>query len=166
MTVGAHVTPEDVPAFYAQTWDLSYTHALGLTTGRFLKGLGDRRILGRQCPSCERVLVPPRAFCDRCHVDTGDWVDVGPLGTIEMFTVIYEPFKGLPAPPYALAYATLDGADTALVGYVKGVDLTDVKRAVAKIAIGTRVVVRFADEPVGTVLDYWFELADEGGNAE
>ena len=151
-------TTDHAPAVYEQTWDLAYRHALGETTGRFLAGLAEGRILGRRCPACERVLTPARSFCDRCHRETTDWVEVQPEGTIEMFTIVYEPFKGLPEPPYALAYVTLDGADTALVGYVRGLALDDADAAVKELAIGRRVRCRFADEPTGTVADYWFEL--------
>lgn len=150
--------PSTGPRFYEQTWDLSYRHALGDTTSRFLAGLAAGRVYGRACPRCRRVLVPARSFCDRCHCATGDWLQVGTTGVIEMFTVVYEPFHGLPKPPYALAYVTLDGADTALPGYVRGLDLTDVKTATTELAIGTRVRVAFAENPVGSVADYWFEL--------
>jgi len=162
MTTQTHASPmppETGPQFYEQTWDLAYRHALGETTSRFLAGLTERRLFGRRCPSCDRVLVPARSFCDRCHISTGAWVEVANEGRIEMFTVVYEPFKGLPAPPYALAYATVDGADTALVGYVRGIDLSDQAAAVKALAIGTRVKVAFSDDPKGTVADYWFELA-------
>jgi uncharacterized OB-fold protein len=101
--------------------------------------------------------VPARSYCDRCHVSTGQWFEVGSEGVIEMFTVVYEPFKGLPDPPYALAYVTLDGADTALPGYVRGVDLTEAAHAADRLAIGTRLRVAFTDQPQGTVTDYWFE---------
>jgi uncharacterized OB-fold protein len=148
------------PVFYEQTWDLSYRHALGKTTSRFLAGLAEGKIWGRRDPASGRVLVPPRSFSDRDHVATTDWVEVGHEGVIEMFTIVYEPFHNLPDPPYALAYVTLDGADTALVGYVRGLDLSDQRSAVAALRIGTRVAVRFAEQPTGTALDYWFELAD------
>jgi uncharacterized OB-fold protein len=157
---GPSTPPKEGPRFYEQVWDLAYRHALGETTSRFLAGLAERKLFGRRCPSCERVLVPARSFCDRCHVATGDWKEVANLGRIEMFTIVYEPFKGLPPPPYALAYATLDGADTALVGYVRGVDLSDQASAIKALAIGTRIKVVFSDEPKGTVADYWFEPAD------
>ena len=152
------------PAFYEQTWDLSYRHALGETTGRFLGALAEGRILGRRCTSCDRVLVPARSFCDRCHEPTDEWVDVEPHGVIEMFTVVYEAFRGLPEPPYALAYVTPVGGDTAMVGYVKGLDLTDQDAAVAALAIGTKVSIAFSNKPTGTVADYWFEL--ESGDAD
>ncbi|MET7640637.1 OB-fold domain-containing protein [Streptomyces sp. NPDC005438] len=155
MTTTGH--PE--PRFYEQTWDLSYRHALGETTSRFLAGLAEGRVQGRRCPVCARVLVPARSFCDRDHVATEEWVDVANEGVVEMFTVVYEPFRNLPEPPYALAYVTLRGASTALVGYVRGLDLSDQAEAVRALAVGTPVVVRFAEEPTGTAADYWFEPA-------
>jgi uncharacterized protein len=148
---------ETEPAFYEQTWDLSYRHALGQTTSRFLQGLREGRILGRKTVE-GRIIVPPRSYDDRTHTETGEWVEVANEGVVEMFTIVYEPFRGLPAPPYALAYALLDGADTALVGYVRGLDLTDSAAAAAAIK-GARVVVKYAEEPTGTAADYWFELA-------
>lgn len=147
----------DAPVFYEQTWDLAYRHALGETTGRFLGALAEGKILGRRTEE-GRVIVPPRSYDDRTHTATREWVEVANEGVIEMFTVVYEPFRGLPAPPYALAYALLDGADTALVGYVKGLDLTNADAAV-KALWKARVVVKFAEEPTGTAADYWFELA-------
>lgn len=153
--------PTQAPAFYEQTWDLSYRHALGETSARFLAALQEQKVLGRRCPKCERILVPARSFCDRCMTSTDDWVQVGPAGTIEMFTIVYEAFKGCPEPPYALAYVTLEGASTALVGYVKGLDLDDTATAVERLGIGQRVVTQFAEEPTGSVLDYWFELDED-----
>lgn len=156
MTVESTVASATAPGFYEQTWDLSYRHALGDTTSRFLEALTESKILGRRTED-GRVLVPPRSFDDRTHTATGAWVEVANHGVIEMSTVVYEPFRGLPDPPYCIAYVLLDGADTALVGLVKGVDLTDQSTAIPAVAIGTRVVVKFSDAPTGTAADYWFE---------
>jgi uncharacterized OB-fold protein len=158
-TQAADSAADSAPAFFEQTWDLSYRHALGATVGRFLAGLKERRLLGRRCPQCERVLFPARSFCDRCHEETTEWVEVGHTGRLEMFTIVYEPFPGmLVEPPYVLAYALLDGADTAVAGYVKGLDLTDVAVASQLITTGTPVDVIFADRPEGKVTDFWFEV--------
>lgn len=152
-------TPKE-PVFFEQTWDLSYRHALGETVGGFLEALRERRLLGRRCPSCQRVLFPARSFCDRCHVATEEWVEVGHRGTLEMFTIVYEPFPGMRVkPPYVLAYALLEGADTAAVGYVKGLDLSDVTKASQMLSTGAPVEVRFTDQPEGQVTDFWYELA-------
>lgn len=147
------------PVFFEQTWDLSYRHALGSTVGTFLEALRDKKLLGRRCPACSRVLFPARSFCDRDHVATDEWVEVGHRGTLEMFTIVYEPFPGMRvAPPYVLAYALLEGADTAVVGYVKGLDLSNVEAAAKTLATGTPVDVRFTDSPEGQVTDFWFEV--------
>lgn len=147
------------PAFHQQTWDLSYKHALGKTIGGFLNGLKEKKILGRRCPKCERTLVPARSFCDRCHVETAEWVEVAHAGEMTMATTIMEPFKNLPKPPYAVAYALLDGADTAMVGFVKGLDLSDPRKAAEAMKPGKRLTVKFKDQPEGEVTDYWFEMA-------
>lgn len=152
-------TQHEAPRFYHQTWDLAYSHALGETTSRFLHGLSEGKILGRRTKD-GRVLVPARSFDDRHSEPTEDWVEVANTGVIEMFTIVYEPFAGLPEPPYALAYVLLDGADTALVGYVRGTDLSDPAAAATALAIDTRVVVKFAEKPTGTAADYWFEVAE------
>ena len=151
----------DAPAqserFYEQTWDLQYKHALGHTVSRFLDGLAEGTIWGRRTTD-GRVLVPARSYDDITHEKTGEWVKVANKGVIEMSTVVYEAFNGLPKPPYALAYVMLEGADTALVGYVKGLDLSVQKDAIAALKIGSRVRVCFAKSPTGTAADYWFDL--------
>ncbi|MGH3383884.1 MAG: Zn-ribbon domain-containing OB-fold protein [Nocardioidaceae bacterium] len=155
-TTTADVSGE--PAFFEQTWDLSYRHALGTTVGGFLDGLKKKQLLGRKCPGCTRVLFPARSFCDRCHTATEDWVEVGHRGTLEMFTIVVEPFPGMRvSPPYVLAYALLDGADTAVVGYLKGIDLSDIDAAATSLRTSMPIDVAFTDEPEGQVTDFWFE---------
>jgi uncharacterized OB-fold protein len=105
------------------------------------------------------VLVPPRAFSDQTLEPTTEWVEVGPGGQIEAFTIVYEAFNGLPPPPYAFGYVMLDGADTGLGGFFRGVDLTNAARAAQRLSIGTRVTTKFADKRIGDVKDYWFEIA-------
>jgi hypothetical protein len=53
----------------------------------------------------------------------------------------------------------LDGADTALGGYFKGLDLTDPAKAAARLKLGTRIVTKFAKQRTGDVLDFWYEIA-------
>jgi uncharacterized OB-fold protein len=140
-------------------WNLIYDHSIGPTASHFFDEIVENeKILGKLCKGCGRVLVPPRSFCDRCYVETKDWVEVKKEGTIEAFTIIYQQFKGLPEPPYALAYVLLEGADTAMAGMVKGVHLSDPKIATSKLYIGARVKVIFSKERRGSVLDFWYEL--------
>jgi uncharacterized OB-fold protein len=142
-----------------ESWNIGYEHALGETASWFFVQVRDHaKIYGRRCPKSGRVLVPPRSFSDQTLEPTTEWVEVGPGGRIETFTIVCEPFKTLPDPPYAFGYVLLDRADTALGGYFRGVDLSDPSKAAEKLKIGTRVVTRFAERRTGDVLDFWFEL--------
>lgn len=143
-----------------ENWNITYKHALGETASWFFTQIRDKQeIYGRRDPKSGRVLVPPRAFSDETLEPTKEWVKVGPKGKIECFTIVYEAFNNLPDPPYAFGYVLLEGADTAIGGYFKGIDLSDGAAAAAKLAINTPVVTRFAKERTGDVLDFWFELA-------
>jgi uncharacterized OB-fold protein len=144
-----------------EKWNITYTHALGETASWFFVQIRDNaKIYGRRCGKTGRVLVPPRAFSDQTLEPTTDWVEVGPDGKIETFTIVYESFQNLPDPPYAFGYVLLDGADTALGGFFRGVDLSDPAAAAEQLKLGTRVTTRFAAKRKGDVLDFWFELAD------
>ncbi len=143
-----------------ESWNINYKHALGETASWFFAQIRDHaKIYGRRCGKSGRVLVPPRAFSDQTLEPTTEWVEVGPGGRIEAFTIVYDAFQGLPDPPYAFGYVQLDGGDTALGGYFRGVDLIDPKKAAERLKIGTRVVTRFAEKRKGDVLDFWYEPA-------
>jgi len=79
-------------------------------------------------------------------------------GTIQAFTVVPVKFESLPDPPYAIAYVLLDGAGTAMVNFVKNVDLSDLRKAAKKLAIGKRVRVVFEKKRKGTIHDFHYEL--------
>lgn len=142
-------------------WDIEYDYSAGETASYFLRTLRDKeQILGKQCPECERVLVPPRGFCERCFTDTEDWVEVGPDGRIESFTVVPEDLGTGPDAPFALAYVQLDGADTAMVNLIEGLDLNDPDKAAEQLAVGTRVTAIFEpkDEREARITDFHYEL--------
>jgi uncharacterized protein len=143
-----------------ETWNITYDHALGETASYFFTQIRDNaKIFGRRDATSGRVLVPPRAFSDQSLEPTTEWVEVGPGGRIEAFTIVYERFRGLPEPPYAFGYVLLDSADTAIGGLFRGVDLSDAAAAAKRLAIGTRVTTKFADQRRGDILDFWFELS-------
>ncbi len=144
-----------------ENWNITYKHALGETASWFFQQLRDhKQLYGRRDPKTGRVLVPPRAFSDESLEPTTDWVAVGPEGTIECFTIVYSAFAGLPDPPYAFGFVLLKGADTAIGGYFKGIDLADGGAAAKKLGVGTKVMTKFAEHRTGDVLDFWFELAE------
>ena len=145
-------------------WNISFEYAAGVTGSEFLRRLRDeKRISGVQCPKCRRVILPPRGFCDRCFVAVEGWIDVGPGGVIQSFTITTEPFLGLPDPPYAIAYVTLDGASTAMVNFVRGVDLLDIQEAARALAVGTRVRLGWSRSRKGRITDFYYRLKSVQG---
>lgn len=145
-----------------ETWNITYRHALGETASFFFANIRDnKKLYGRRCGQSGRVLAPPRAFSDQTLTPTTEWVEIGPGGVIEAFTIVYEEFQNLPPPPYAFGYVMLDQADTAIGGFFRGLDFADAATAAERLKIGTRVTTRFADQRVGDVLDFWFELEND-----
>lgn len=46
-------------------WGFDYTYFAGAAASRFFAALKEERtIQGTRCPSCARMLVPARSFCD------------------------------------------------------------------------------------------------------
>lgn len=140
-------------------WNFNYTYFAGESASRFFHELREnQRIMGTRCTKCEKLLVPARSYCDVCMSKTDEWKEVGPEGTLETFTIITTAFPGLPPPPIVMAYVTLDGADTALINLVHGLDLSDIEAAAQKLNTLPRVRVKFVDEPKGRITDFSFEL--------
>jgi uncharacterized protein len=152
------------PWIVEQQWNLTYRHSADEVTATFFRTLRDEaRLLGIRCPRCERVLVPPRAFCDRDFIRTEGFVELGDGGTIELFTIVYQPVKGLPEPPYVVAYVRPDGADTAIANFLGGLDLSDREAALQRLRIGARARIEFRPERVGRMADFEFRLDEKGG---
>lgn len=150
----------DQPWVIEQRWDLTYTHSADPVTAHFLRTLRDEgKVLGIRCRACGRVLSPPRPICDRDFVETEGWVELGASGTLELFTIMYLAIDGLPDPPYVLAYVKPDGADTAVPGFLEGVDLSSVEKATEQLTIGKRVTIAVRDERQGRITDLYFKLA-------
>jgi uncharacterized protein len=139
-------------------WAFDYTYYAGDAASRFFAELAHRRIMGSRCPQCHRVLVPARGFCDACFVETSEWVEVSPHGTLETFTILTTSFPGLPEPPLVVGYVMLDGASSAVLNFVDGIDLADPDAAGAALLRRPAVTARFKDAGEGRITDFVFTL--------
>lgn len=98
---------------------LEYTVTAGRTLSRFLAGLVEGRILGRRCPGCHKVYVPPRGACPTCALPPGEEVVVADTGTVTTFCIVNVPFEGQTMKlPYVYASVLLDGADIPMLHLV------------------------------------------------
>ncbi len=131
------------------TLEFPYQRTLGPVIGPFITGLRDGKVLGIRCG--DRVICPPVEYDPETSASLEpDMVEVGPGGTVELFTWVSDPSTKHPfQEPFAFAQVKLDGADTAITHAVKasGPD------AMSK---GMRVVAQFRDERVGSITDVYF----------
>jgi uncharacterized OB-fold protein len=137
---------------------LEYEYSAGLATSRFLRGIGQGKILGQRCPRCGKVYVPPRGSCPRCAVATEQEVELSDKGTITTFAIVRVPSENLDVPlPFASVHVLLDGADVPFFSVVQGCPLEQVR-------IGMRVRARWRPkEELSSTLQslQWFEPIDE-----
>lgn len=147
------------PLIIPAEWHVRYNYPAGETATRFFAGLKDKKILATRCAASGISYLPPRAYCERSFEPCDAWVEAAHEGVIEAATIVSAAFENLPKPPYAIAYVRLDGVDTALVNFVRGLDLSDVKAAAARLKPGTRVRVKFDDHPQGKITDFHYELS-------
>ncbi|MEW9547240.1 Zn-ribbon domain-containing OB-fold protein [Nonomuraea sp. NPDC050783] len=124
-----------------------YTRTTGPVVGRFLSELRARRVVGVRTAE-GRVLVPPLEYDpDTGDPVTGEYVEVGPAGTVTTWTWVPEPLDAHPVDgPFAWALIELDGADTALLHAVVAEDAKAMRT-------GMRVWPVWRERPTGHITD-------------
>ena len=88
-----------------------YAWSTGVAVGRFLRELKRGRLIGRRCPECQRVLVPPRMFCEQCYRPTREWIPLKDTGVVQTYSVSHVASDASRLPePILVAVISLDGA--------------------------------------------------------
>lgn len=145
-----------VDGVFVAPLDLTYPYSRtsGPVLTRFLQGLSEGRIEGVRL-SDGTVHVPPLEFDPATGGPCDEWVALAATGTVRSWS--WQPRPGPHEPlsePFAWALIQLDGADSAMLHAVDA-------RSPDAIATGSRVVVRWADEPRGAIDDIrCFELLE------
>lgn len=94
--------------------NLAYAWDNGVAIGRYLAELKEGRIVARVCHSCNRIMIPPRMFCELCFKPTDEWRYVKDTGTVNTFSVAHVNWdasrRGPKEPPLIPAVIEIDGA--------------------------------------------------------
>jgi len=99
---------------------LEYTVTAGIVLSRFLAGVVEGRLLGRRCPVCTKVYVPPKGACPMCGVPCVEELAVSDAGTLTTFCIVNVPFEGQTMKlPYVYGSILLDGADLPLLHLIQ-----------------------------------------------
>ncbi|WP_241842115.1 OB-fold domain-containing protein [Pseudofrankia sp. BMG5.36] len=136
------------PRIVTNTVEFPYRRSLGPVIGTFVAALARGQILGVR--SGERVLCPPLEYDpDTGAATSGEFVAVGPVGTVRSWTWVSEPNARHPLDrPFAFALIQLDGAGTSLLHAVDAGGEGE-----GAMRTGLRVVPRFRAEPKGRTDD-------------
>jgi uncharacterized OB-fold protein len=137
------------------TPELRYSFDTGEAISRYLGELKEGRLVARRCRKCERVMIPPRMFCELCFRATDDWVSVKDTGTVNTFSLCYVSWdvRRLKRPEIP-AVIEIDGASPGMgiLHLIRRVKPKDVR-------IGMRVgaVWKRPSKRVGSITDieYW-----------
>jgi uncharacterized protein len=107
---------------------LEYTYTAGETSSRFLRGFAEGKILGRRCPECDKVYVPPRGNCPICTSPMDDEVELAHTGTITKFCIVNLPFAARNIEiPYVSASVLLDGADVPIFHLIQEIPYDQIR---------------------------------------
>jgi uncharacterized OB-fold protein len=83
------------PEAWQGDFPVTNRYTFGLAGERFFRAIKDEgRIFGTHCPKCNRTYVPAVSFCERCLNELTDWIDVGIVGEVHTFTLLYENYDG------------------------------------------------------------------------
>jgi uncharacterized OB-fold protein len=144
---------DEIGARYA--WDA------GVAIGRFLDGLREGKILGRECRVCHRVLVPPRMFCERDFRGTDSWVQVENTGVVQTFSICNVRWDMQPLDePELPAVIAIEGSDG---GFLH--TLGEVEPDGVTIGMKVEAVWRPVGERTGSILDIAYFRPRRGEDA-
>lgn len=137
---------------------LRYAWDTGEAISRYLAELKRGRLIARRCRKCDRVMIPPRMFCERCFRPTDDWVYVKDTGRVNTFSLCYVSWdvRRLKRPEIP-AVIEIDGASP-------GMGILHVLKKVLpkKVHVGMRVraVWKPRSKRIGGITDiaYWTPL--------
>jgi hypothetical protein len=136
-------TSGDPNAVYA--WDV------GVAISRYLDGLREGTILAARCHRCDRTVVPPRAFCEKCFRPMAGLVPVKDTGTVNTFSICHVRWDAVRIEtPEIPAVIDIDGTKPS-VGFLHMLGEVDPR----KVRTGTRVqaVWKPKSERTGAITD-------------
>ena len=132
----------------------------GIAIGTYLEGLRDGKLLASVAPGSDRIMVPPRTFCELSWTPSQKLVELPGTGRINTFSLSYVNWDATRRDePLMPAVIELDGASEGMgiLQMLGGIDPEDVE-----IGMAVRAVWRPPGEREGSITDIlYFEPIPE-----
>jgi hypothetical protein len=136
-----------------ETWDpnAQYAWDAGVAIGRYLQELKAGQLIGRSCSSCNRILIPPRMFCESCFRPTDRWVTLEDTGTVLTFSRCYVTWDMIKLEkPQMPAVIEIDGASPGIgIMHMLG----EVDPEALEIGMRVQAVWKPAEDRTGAITD-------------
>jgi uncharacterized OB-fold protein len=128
-----------------------YAWDSGLGIGSYLASLKAGVILGSHCPTCRKIVVPPRIVCEWCYRPMDEFVPLEDTGIVNTFSLCYVTWDMQRIKePQIPAVINIDGASPmhGIMHMLGEVDPKDVK-----IGMHVKAVWKPAEERQGSIND-------------
>ncbi|HHH40372.1 MAG TPA: Zn-ribbon domain-containing OB-fold protein [Chloroflexi bacterium] len=136
-----------------ETWvpNARYAWDAGIAIGRFLQELKEGRLIGTHCSQCDRVMVPPRMFCEHCFAPADEFVPLQDTGTVITFSLCYVTWDMVRLEkPQIPAVVAIDGASPGMgIMHLLG----EVDPKAVKIGMRVQAVWKPEEEREGAITD-------------
>ena len=152
MTFGQKQTDPTSPMHWRGDMQADYMYPNGVAGDKFFKHLMQKdTFLATKCDKCEKVLFPPRMYCEDCFEEIleSNWIEVPSTGTVRLFTIATLNAHGEKMQePKIIALIDIEQTDGALLGIIRSNDIT-------KDFSGKKVkaILRSRDNREGTLKD-------------
>jgi len=128
----------------------AYNWDAGVAMGKFLAGLKQGKILGVRCRKCQRVVTPPRVFCEACFAPIDEWIELADSAVVDSFSICYVRWDASRIEkPEIPAILLIDGADRAGIMHMLG----EIEPDKVKIGMKVKAVWKPEKERAGSILD-------------
>ncbi len=152
-------TDPTTPMHWRGNMQADYFYPSGAAGDKFFKHLKQMdTFLATKCSKCNKVLFPPRLYCEDCYqeITDDDWAEVPAAGTVRLFTVVMLDAHGEKlANPEVIALIDIDKTDGAMLGVVK---TADINKDLSGIKV--KAILKPQETREGTIKDilYWEEI--------
>jgi uncharacterized OB-fold protein len=132
--------------------NVKYLWSAGIAMSRFLEGLKNGKLVASTCNKCDRIMIPPRTFCEQCFKAADGFTHIQDTGTINTYSISYVAGDASRIKePILVAVIDMDGASKGMgILHILG-EINDPK----KIRFGMKVkaVWKTPEERTGAITD-------------
>jgi uncharacterized OB-fold protein len=115
-------TDPTTPMHWRGDMQADYFYPSGIAGDKFFKHIMENdTFLATKCSTCNKVLFPPRLYCEDCfeEIPYSDWIEVPSTGTVKLYTVATLNAHGKKLEkPKVVAFIDIDKTDGALLGII------------------------------------------------